>query len=295
MAQNLDGESPFRMGEDFADEARLARVACLGFVFAVATFGNFAVPLLLWNSHNGEVISAGLGLLAAEVSLLAALAVLGPLRLVVRLPLALLALAFLTASYVAGLRIADDGGLPLEVPLLVVGLALGGFVATAVPFAVMRFFQRQCIAAHAIERTPTEGAQFSLRHLLIATAAVAVLVTLSKAALSGLGLRGGAPWFQVIGGCFVFLVFSVSIAVLCLFSVLVDERRELWILALAALLLAGPLVAIVGANFFFGRGANTWEPVRMAYTYAFSLAAGNLGVWCMLRLLGSRLVPVLGN
>ena len=195
---------------------------------------NMLGPLAFWGAREGELLGYlaffAAGGLLGEVCLLATWSALGAQSAVVRLPIAFALLVVASCSFLIGLRIPDDG-IPLD-PIIALFIAsVMMFVSMQVPLWIMRLKSRCRIDlrdAPALNKEQ-EAVQFGLRHLLIWTAVISVLVVLIKASLPPELTLTVTPWPTIIFAMVVFAVWITLVGVPCIRLALEPQIRGMWI------------------------------------------------------------------
>ena len=127
------------------------------------------------------------GLLAGQSLLAASWLALGAGPLSIRLPASLAIVSLIVFSWFVGVTLSQN--LPsIMDSLLTIALCLVLFLSVTAPFWIARLVTQRRIIARDSPREMVTREQFSLRYVFIATACVALLVTLAKL------IFGDTPW-----------------------------------------------------------------------------------------------------
>ena len=136
-----------------------------------------------WAGVAGVVsIGAALGALAAQIMLLAAIAALGHRSWLESLTVSLLGLLLVWASYVGGRQLVQSG-LPVELALMFLGIALGGYAISYFFFRQTRGHFRVRLCHRDVTLLGAAGLRersISIRSLMLLTTAIAIAVCTIK-------------------------------------------------------------------------------------------------------------------
>jgi len=277
---------------------RVAFSIWIGTCFA----GNLLGTCFLYDLSDPEMFKlvcygAGCGLNLGQVTLLAIWGVLSVEPLVIRLPRALALSVLVLYSWLLGATMADPN-FPIEISIVISGLAMLFFAILTTPFWVVRWVSlRRVVTQHQVD-VPRE--QFTLRHILIWTAVVAGMTGLGKLiAQSQSEQANGMPPFGILMQMIVMVaIVSLFVAIVGLpaaWGVLTKRPSFLaWSVILAILCFGPPVLhegiyLVVAQRPFFEQsmmGILAW--------YAFAVAALMMTVAGLLlaRVLGFRFLPV---
>jgi hypothetical protein len=162
-------------------QQKFIAVFLLLFLFAIALAGNVLATLHYLESFRPVPplhFFVAVGFLVAQPCLLSTWCALGGQRTPLRILVSMGMLAILTLVHV---KVLDNDGAPLEVALVVCGVALGIAFVLQIPLWIFRAITGQVIDLP------------SVRHLLIATTLAAVLITVAKANFPEAAISGDVP------------------------------------------------------------------------------------------------------
>lgn len=189
-------------------------------VAPLIAFSLFTLALLDPDPGSGFVETIGLGYffgsLFAHTTLAAAWSVLGPARLVWRVPLSLVWVLLLPVAI--AVNIAINGG-PREAPLLLGACLLGQWLLLQFPLWGLRFaFQLQLQHEDEVqgEFDPREW-QFGIRQLLIVTTIAGVVFGIGRVIVANLPaqfslIRGEGPIFLFLAAAAIVLTLPLLLA-----------------------------------------------------------------------------------
>jgi hypothetical protein len=187
---------------------RVARETTLTIAAAMIGAGWMLVVLLVALGPGLNAFFGGLmfGTLFGHVSLAAAWTSLGPLKLIVRLPLAAAWLAALPLALSLG---ALRGPMELEFLVVVGGAIVGQWILVQIPLWLLVWFYRlRIVAAGELPTFSPSDQQFGIRQLMILTAIVAVVLGLARMLLGGISRETAGPgWVE---GAKVFGIIAVA-------------------------------------------------------------------------------------
>lgn len=253
--------------------------------------GNLLIVVL--NPDNGEHVIVGylIGTVFAHATLASAWTAFGPLRLILRLPLALLWLAVSVACIALNVWLHNGPG---EIPVTLGACVLCQYGALQLPFWALalgmgiRLRYRESVG---LPSDPREY-QFGIRQLMIFTAIVAVIFGLGRVVVTRLGpqLSSGGPADIAI---FIFLVVASIVMTLPLLLAGLLPRYW-WQAVLVVLLLIGVATAFelpLINSFAKGSGPDVLHLVWLnAFTSVWILALALVVRFSGYRL-GGRRVP----
>ncbi len=273
----------------------LQRVVVFSVVIAFFVCANIIGPWLISNSYPSDFMEYcaffASGGLVAEACLLATWLALGTLALKYRLPLTVALLLVAACSFVIGLQLAE-GGMPLDVAVIIIAAAFALYCCMQVPLWVMRAIARQRIGLPDTGSLTTrqDSTQFGLRYLLACTAAVGVLLVIVKHSLPEEPMTGDAPWAEILGAICVFMAFSGLIWLPCVWLPLTHERRILWAVWLAIVGIGGPPAVYAGLTVMFGPAPDAVEIITAIFLFGLGVGGTTFLVLLVARFLGYRLV-----
>ena len=191
---------------------------------ALIAAGCGLVAVLLSLEPGLEAFPAGvmLGTLFGQVSLAAAWTALGPLRLVVRLPLA--------AAWIAGLILlvaAGEDQMQLQGLLILGGAFSGQWLLVQIPlWMLVRIYGLRIALEGEAAALSASDQQFGIRQLMILTAIVAVVFGAGRLLLGGLkwDTNQGNDFFEIARAYAVIVAVNALITLPILAAVLLPRR-----------------------------------------------------------------------
>lgn len=262
--------------------------------FVVSALGNFLIPHYCFSSSfsdrwNQFVACSAIGFLAVQACLVAIWLTLGSQHVLTRLCLSLGTLLALVCIYVLGLDSATSGSAPVELRLLVVGIAFTFVGLISIPLALIRWRGRRFISRKIASQSV--ASQFGIRHLFTATAITALLMPLAQATFSKGDFQGGGPpWMEIIFFPAIYMLLSCLACLLSLALVFDEERRVLTFPLLAGVILLGsPIVIWVLAVQITPLQRYWGEMTSNSIAYTASLSMGLVTALTIFYLFGYRL------
>jgi hypothetical protein len=248
------------------------------------------IGLLTGGPTPGSEILQGVlfGTLFGQISLAAGLAALGPLRLTVRLPLALLWLAAVTLALVSGKAPA-----PILVPeLLVISAAIFlQWMLVLFPLGLLVWFYSLRIAhPKELAKLRRQDQQIGMRQLMILIAVVAGFFGAARLLVRGFHWQEqGSGWAET-ARVFAMLVVASAVLTLPLFAAaLLPQRRVLWTV-IALFFSAGlAMLEVFVFGFLKPAGPSQRELAVVFLTLNFTQCAWVLLIVAILRAGGFRL------
>ena len=262
-------------------------------LLAMAAGANLLLPPMLdvsqplvWAAAAGGLMW---GLPFAELGLLAIWASLGPRKALVQLPATMLVLFGLYAAFLLGLLrmegwsqpVRDMGRGVLFLPLL--------FLAVQSPLWVFRILGGHRIALRTDREQPSPigSRQVGLRHLLAATAVVAVALSLARVGIPKptRAASGPDPAFALLAACLLCGAWSALSILPCVWAAYVARGRGLATVAIAAYM-TGMTIVVWG---ILQVASSTIPPSEFAvflFVFHGTLAAVTLGTLHLLRACG---------
>ena len=174
-------------------QQKFIAVFLLLFLFAIALAGNVLATLHYLESFRPVPplhFFVAVGFLVAQPCLLSTWCALGGQRTPLRILVSMGMLAILTLVHV---KVLDNDGAPLEVALVVCGVALGIAFVLQIPLWIFRAITGQVIDLPSVGEQDLGDSQYGIRHLLIATTLAAVLITVAKANFPEAAISGDVP------------------------------------------------------------------------------------------------------
>lgn len=258
--------------------------------------GNLVGPSLFWNAGDWGFWTycalVATGGLVAEGCLLGIWAALGPQALIFRLPLTSALLLVLICAYMIGLQLPEDW-MPLEAATAVILAATLTFVGVQLPLWLMGAIAGQRIDVPGRTdgaRSKSGSSQFGLRHLLIATTAVALLLVLVQHAFPDALSAGPTDWMVLVLPMFLFLGFTVALCAPCVWLALRDNPGGGWGPALAIAVVCGPVAVGAAMSALPGVGPVEKEAYLGVFFFGAGIVATVLSVLRIMRGVGYRLV-----
>jgi len=272
---------------------RYPTASLIGALLAVFAGANLLLPPMLDASQPlvWAAAAAGLmwGLPFAELGLLAIWASLGPRKALIQLPTTMLLMLGLYAAFLLGLLwmdgwsqpVRDIGRAVLFLPLL--------FLAVQSPLWVFRILggHRIALRTDREQPSPIESRQVGLRHLLAATALVAVALSLARTGIPKptRAANGPDPAFALLVACLLCAAWSALSVLPCVWAAYVARGRGLATVAIAAYM-TGMSLIVWG---ILQVASSTGPPSEFAvflFVFHGTLAAVTLGTLHLLRACG---------
>jgi hypothetical protein len=261
---------------------------------------NFFLPILCRATESGYAVAFLLGTLAAQFGVLSVVGALGSSRTWVRLATTfavaalLLLVLFMGIGIAAGEVIDPDavraaGGFLLMLPC--------AMLAAQAPLWLYRGLSGRRLeeAAWNEDHGPARRTQFGIAQMLLATALVAVILTLARGALVLWRPRGADADIEgglvaVVLACGVLALASGAVTLPCTLAMLVAQRPSAWAgpVLVYALLLAGILLLVVAA--MSPGGGVPAEAVAMFVFFCLTTFGGILAGLAIIRKSGYTLV-----
>jgi len=245
---------------------------------------------------------AGAGLLwgsvAAELGLLAIWASLGPRKALIQLPATMLAMLGLYGAFLLGLLRMEGGSGPVRdmgrgvlfLPLL--------FLAVQSPLWAFRIFggHRIALRTDREQPCPIESRQVGLRHLLAATALVAVALSLARTGIPKptRAASGPDPAFALLVACLLCAAWSALSVLPCVWAAYVARGRGLAAVAIAVYVTGMALIVWL----ILQMASSTGPPFEFGVfllVFHGTLAAVTLGTLHLLRACGYILLRAGGE
>lgn len=261
-------------------------------LFAIAIFGDLLITwyyldwyYLDWGIPFGVGFFVALGLLVAQPFLLCVWCALGSQETIYRILCSMGMLVVLALTFTKQL---EQDGAGLKVTLVISGIVLGIAACLQIPLWIFRAVSKQTILLPLQEESELRVSQFGIKHLLISTTIVAVLIALRPEAVLDQN-NAGVPWFSLT----MFLLFFISaccvLVFLALGLVFNQKRRQVFLICFLLFLFAFPLLGLVitEQSNLFGPIGTVWkqESVANAYTFFWSFATAicvGLGVFYLI-------------
>jgi hypothetical protein len=190
--------------------------------------------------HDQVLVGFGFGTLCSVGTLCAAWTVLGPLSLVVRVPLAMV---LQTGVLVSVSAVVGRGSFYLELVGLYGGLLLGQYLLAQVPLWAITIWRGVRLGSTAEQQggpRPSDQ-QFGIREVMILTAAVAIVLGMGRWLIHSASFRASWPDSQLLLVIGFLVVANTTISLPLVFAMLLTRR------ALVASLLAAVSIALVTA------------------------------------------------
>ena len=124
--------------------------------------GNFIGTWLLWDFRYGwedSLMSSAAGLMAAEICLFGIWLALGSQTLLPRVCLSLGAMFALTCLYLVGVHSLDDGTMPGEVQLIILGIPFVLAALICFPLGLLRWRSKGAVSRKVVDQD-VETSQF---------------------------------------------------------------------------------------------------------------------------------------
>jgi hypothetical protein len=266
--------------------------AVLGLLAAFAAFNLFFEVMVYPHSPTvWALVLPGLlwGAVAGQLGLLAIWACLGPRRALVQLPVTMLIMLGLYGALVLGMLMAEGWDSPVR------DLARGLFAPLMFFSAQSPLWVLRIVGGHRIvlrgEGPPSvESRQLRLRHLLVATALVALALGLARYGMPGPARETGPdPALVLIVACLFCALWSAFSTLPCLWAAMVARNTVLSTIAVGVYA-AVMSVAVVGIIFVASSGSLPTEDAVFLFVFHGVLAAVMLGVLRIMRFCGYALL-----
>ena len=260
-------------------------------LLVIAAMGNFIGTWLLWDFRYGwedSLMSSAVGLMAAEICLFGIWLALGSQTLLPRVCLSLGAMFALTCLYLVGVHSLDDGTMPGEVQLTILGIpfVLAGLICF--PLGLLRWNSKGAVSRKVVDQD-VETSQFGIRHLLTLTAVAAVLVVLAQNAFPNANFEGGASRLEILDFLTIYMLLTCLICLLSLAAVFDGNRRKLNFIFLPVVVAIGSVVAslvLSGSSRSFQN--NLGDTIFNSIVYSASMAIGLVAVLAAFYAVGFR-------
>ena len=187
-------------------------------------------------------MSSAVGLMAAEICLFGIWLALGSQTLLPRVCLSLGAMFALTCLYLVGVHSLDDGTIPGEVQLIILGIPFVLVGLICFPLGLLRWRSKGAVSRKVVDQD-VETSQFGIRHLLTLTAVAAVLVVLAQNAFPKANFEGGASRLEILDFLTIYMLLTCLICLLSLTAVFDGNRRKLNFIFLPVVVAIGSVVA----------------------------------------------------
>lgn len=253
----------------------------------MAAVGNSLVTFILWEEGEEFVICFFCGLLIAQPCLLSIWCAAVKQRLIVRVSLTVGILLTLLMLYLLTLS-SQDQRMPLEVPIVCFGIVAVLSSMIQIPLLVLRGFTSQAISISHVQPPANTDRQFGIKHLMIATAIVALLVVLAQKTLATLGFEGDAPWVEILTFLASLTVFTSAICLLSFGLVFLKRIRIASGVGLAMVVIIGS-VAVYWVLTTAGRFDASSDVMWNILAYAIGLTGTINAVMVGFYLIGFRM------
>ena len=266
----------------------LVMVAIIGNIFGTIFF--FEGTRIFW-----PIFFVALGLLVAQPCLLSIWCALGNERGIWRIPAAMGIVLLLLAIYLKTMEMLDDS-IPWEVIIAISAITLAISLILQIPLWIFRQTTKQVIQLPTDADALLASNQFGIKHLLITTTLVAIVLAFVTNAFPESSFQGGTPagiWMQLILFLVFFICISCLLTFLALAAIFFETKRGIYLVLLSLFLLFCPLASIQFIRSFAGMlfgpiGFGVTEVVN-TYLFVWSLAAGILGIMWIFYFIGYRL------
>ena len=260
-------------------------------LLVIAAMGNFIGTWLLWDFRYGwedSLMSSAVGLMAAEICLFGIWLALGSQTLLPRVCLSLGAMFALTCLYLVGVHSLDDGTMPGEVQLIILGIPFVLVGLICFPLGLLRWRSKGAVSRKVVDQD-VETSQFGIRHLLTLTAVAAVLVVLAQNAFPKANFEGGASRLEILDFLTIYMLLTCLICLLSLAAVFDGNRRKLNFIFLPVVVAIGSVVAslvLSGSSRSFQN--NLGDTIFNSIVYSASMAIGLVAVLAAFYAVGFR-------
>lgn len=194
-----------------SNSSAIKSIALVVPLVCVAALGNWFITFALQGSRDEIAYCFFLGMLLAQTCLLSIWCASVKQRLILRVSLSLGILFSLSCCFVMAIRKLLDipGGpdFPLEIPLVCFGIVVGLGLMIQIPLLLLRRYTNRAISIGQPHPMATSENQFGIKHVLIATTIVALILGLGQVVFANLQFKGEARWGEIV-------MFLMSLAVL---------------------------------------------------------------------------------
>jgi len=264
-------------------------------LFLIAILGNnFATRIYLAaNRLNRFDFFMALGLLGIQPCLLSIWCALGAQKAIWRIPVSMGMLTLLTMTYS---RVLSLDGAPLKAILVICAVVAATVGVLQIPLWIFRIKSKYAIALPLDVEPEISASQFGISHLLFATTLAAILLAIGRVMIPDKWNSGAMPlpWSSLI----VFLIFHIVLATVLAFlllgTVFNQNRRIVFLVFLLLFLVVAPLGSILvfhSSGIMSRAGPQTWtfDFIKNAYTFVWTIAIGIAAVLSFFYLIGFRL------
>ena len=284
----------------------LAPAILIAVLSLIAITGIIVLTAVLWDMPLGYgtrqiLLCIALGPFLAIPCLLAIWCSLGEQTAIVRITLSMALAILFYFVYVGTIKTVGIGNLPVFAYVLFGSIAISTIVLVQIPFWLFRLTTGQRLSRR--KDSAVNAIQFGIKHLLIITTLVALIVWIAKYSVSmdRLGPNGAPPLSTMINFCALFIGLIWVLTLLCLPVVFSNTlRQRIWtaVLLLGVLIivpysLANPVEQII---YFQGRPVTVdptvfWDVTANIFAFSTSFAVALLAVLMAFYLIGYRLKP----
>ncbi len=264
-------------------------IICFTVGFAIC---NFLTPVMMAVTGGPTpvtvcIVGPFLGIIVAQLCLLSVWAVFGPLGVAVRLPLTLLLAGLLWMPVLVGFIVSVDPEGVLPVAMKVLWFLPMVLLAAQFPLWIMRLATGGSIFhADMNPRQPTTiGRQFSLRHMMGATFAVAAGFSLAGSGVRFVDSDPSEVWILLAIGCLCCILWSTLATLPCLWAGMMAKRKRVAALAIGAYIVLATLIAW-GVIWLMDGAGSVAQAALMFFSCHATLAAVILGTLHMIRFSG---------
>ena len=271
-------KNPEKNGSATRSDRSKAIVLTISLV-VLALAGNSIGTTVFWNPNIDaeQLLCFVLGMLIAQPCLVAIWFALGIQKFIVRAPLTVCILLLLVAGYVQTLFLLDGNqGMPMEVPLIALCIALSLFLLIIFPLWIYRIATKHVISQRHLKSRLGEE-QFGIKHLLIATTIAAVLVGVGRYAIPDVDFSG-VPIGQIVSFLLPFIATVSLLSYLSCAFVFLGRMRLLIGITIGSVIIVVPVVMFYFQPNWIFSGVEFTRAAANTFMFLLSLAATMLAV-----------------
>ena len=167
-----------------------------------------------------------------------------------------------------GVMIKVEGDVPLEVPIVYLCILIAQALLIQIPMWIFKATTGLAIAPQRIADSSASDSQFGIKHLLIATSVVAILVAAVQQLFAHGKFDGDIGWIEILGFVVTLELFISFVTLLSVATVFSTRNR----LAIGALLGGVSLVGPFAVRKFLEVVDPSNSPSSMVHFYGFTFA-----------------------
>lgn len=271
-------------------------------LFSISVVGIFVLAGFFWKMPYGMgprqvLLCLVLGVFISLPCLFSVWCTLGSQYWMKRIPIAM-GMQFVLFGVYVGRIGSIQANLPWEVVALFAAILISLTIAIQIPIWIFRFSTGACLCRAETGSKSVGETQFGIRHLLIATTLIAVIVAAQQFIIPDLKLTpSGAlpPIRRIVSFCKIFISLIWLLTLLSI-AVVFSKKRKLSAViilvianAIVPMLVAGPVLKVIQKQ--PGKGISThWDTLLNIYAFTFSLTFSLVVIFVLFYCLGYRLL-----